>query len=757
MLFFGDVGHPSDNCAARLQALQEQQKGYLCSYCGSVDHTSENCSKLKENIAREKADINRRNIEKYEANKQLTAKGQENTYQTQQGKADNEGQFKQVPDQLPSPGGSHIHPGGMGGTGGGGPPPRKPNGDTNLPPDKTDDEEDQEEEDSDRTETVSDSTSGEGVRIVKRDGTELSLKQLLKLINKTKKQRKRCLYRKGNGGGGGDSSPSSSGGSEDDSDESDLDIEGLRGKRGHRGQRGRIGPVGSMGPVGPIIHVPMPASQPVPVTVPSKDANITISNDGMEWSFQTLNDSLTQMFAQQASLNQTLHSHLTQGIQAQGDQAAALQQLAFSSHQREYDRLFNAIPIYDGEDPSKCEVWIKKLETACRTGKRDIRDVAITCAEGPVLEVINSIKVDEEWPVLRDKIRQCFSENKTPVHAAALLDEFPTQTANQNLRYFLYKYIKLHKMATGIKARDDFDLQQKLHFLKRLRNTRIANKIGRNAEFKDYNKFSLAMCFGRALEMEGEFQVGEKCIATEEPEVMAIEMAKMTDAEICQVTQGGIIPPQGNTNPAKKYNANPCFRCGLPGHKAVDCPTKDKDKPPEIGGKIHHFLEANTPVDRDLWADFFNKCVKAQAVKKFRRYRKKFQEAVTTAQGTTTPVGMVAVSPGAMSPVTRTTTKKVTFAQPLVEAKNRNKGDQKGKAEAGPSKINQPTPKRKPTSKVKKEINAIDSGANVDLGELTPEEQEMLETLNTTGDFETDTVDDTTEGTSEDSDSEETE
>ena len=58
------------------------------------------------------------------------------------------------------------------------------------------------------------------------------------------------------------------------------------------------------------------------------------------------------------------------------------------------------------------------------------------------------------------------------------------------------------------------------------------------------------MCFSRALEMEGEFQVGEKCIATEEPEVMAIEMAKMTDAEICQVTQGGIIPPQGNAKPA---------------------------------------------------------------------------------------------------------------------------------------------------------------------------------------------------------------
>ena len=76
---------------------------------GTVDHTSENCSKLRENIAREKADINRRNIEKYEASKQHTAKGQENAYQTQQGKADNEGRTKQVPDQPPSPGEPHIH------------------------------------------------------------------------------------------------------------------------------------------------------------------------------------------------------------------------------------------------------------------------------------------------------------------------------------------------------------------------------------------------------------------------------------------------------------------------------------------------------------------------------------------------------------------------------------------------------------------------------------------------------------------------
>ena len=253
--FCGDVGHPSDNCAARLQALQEQQKGYLCSYCGAVDHTSENCSKLKENIAREKADINRRNIEKYEASKQHTAKGQENTYKTQQGKLIKRDSLNKSQHNRPLLGylihtqeeweeleeGDNLLENQI--------------EDRNLPPDKIDDEEDQEEEDSDRTETVSDSTTGEGVKIVKKDGTELSLKQLLKLVNKTKRRRKKRSYRKGDGGGGGDSSPSSSGGSEDDSDESDLDIEGLRGRRGHRGQRGRIGPVGPMGPVGPVIHM----------------------------------------------------------------------------------------------------------------------------------------------------------------------------------------------------------------------------------------------------------------------------------------------------------------------------------------------------------------------------------------------------------------------------------------------------------------------------------------------------------------------
>ena len=325
-----------------------------------------------------------------------------------------------------------------------------------------------------------------------KDGKEMSLGQFLKARCKYRRRRKK---RKDKGDDGGGSSPSSSGNS-DGEESSEFEIAAIQGKRGYQGQRGRTGPPGLTGPT---IEIPFPQWPTAPATKPP-EPNITLNSTGMEESFKGLSDSLNRIFVQQATLNQTLQGHVTLGIQAQDEQAQALRLLAASSQQRDYDRLFNAIPMYNGEDPTACEAWLQKLESACRTGRRDIRDVAITYAEGPVLEVINSVKEDEDWPVLKDEIRRCFSQNKTPVHVAALLDEFPSQGPNQNLRAFLYKYPKLHKIATGVQARHDYDLRQKLHFLKHLRNTCIANKIGRSAEFKDYNNFSLAMCFGRALE-----------------------------------------------------------------------------------------------------------------------------------------------------------------------------------------------------------------------------------------------------------------
>ena len=85
-----------------------------------------------------------------------------------------------------------------------------------------------------------------------------------------------------------------------------------------------------------------------------------------------------------------------------------LNKLVENTHQREFDKLFNAIPIYDGEDPDKFELWLTQLENACIVGKRDVREVAICSCAGPVLEVINSIDPTEPWSIHRDELRRCY-------------------------------------------------------------------------------------------------------------------------------------------------------------------------------------------------------------------------------------------------------------------------------------------------------------------------------------------------------------
>ena len=61
----------------------------------------------------------------------------------------------------------------------------------------------------------------------------------------------------------------------------------------------------------------------------------------------------------------------------------------------------------------------------------------------------------------------------------------------------------------GMSPKEDHDLMQKVEFLKRLYNKFIGNKIIRSNAFNSYMTFSMTDCFSKALELEGEYQVGE--------------------------------------------------------------------------------------------------------------------------------------------------------------------------------------------------------------------------------------------------------
>ena len=285
--------------------------------------------------------------------------------------------------------------------------------------------------------------------------------------------------------------------------------DGRRGPRGHRGQRGRTGPPGrdgAMGPMGPVGPRGFPGRDGLSTTggpltstglgiPPTFNANL--STIGMENSLHYLGESLNHVMQFQQNVNRNMVEHLNMTVKNQLLQGQALGQLVENTRQRELDKLFDSIPVYDGEDPEKFEPWLSKLESACLVGKRDVREVAICSSTGPVLEVLNSIEDKEDWATHRDELRCCFSTNKTRVHAADLLSNFRCQHANENLRSFIHQYTKMHRQATGLKPDNDYDLSRKVEFMKRIRNTQIANKIIRSNRFKDYTRYSLQACFAR--------------------------------------------------------------------------------------------------------------------------------------------------------------------------------------------------------------------------------------------------------------------
>ena len=169
-----------------------------------------------------------------------------------------------------------------------------------------------------------------------------------------------------------------------------------------------------------------------------------VSMIAVENSLHYVGESLSRLMLTQQNVNRNMVDHLNLTAEVQDVQTHILNKLVENTHQREFDKLFNAIPIYDGEDPDKFEPWLTQLENACIVGKRDVWEVAICSCAGPVLEVISSIDPTEPWSVHRDELRRCFSPNKTRVHAANLLNNFHPQHAMENLQSCIHQYSKIH-------------------------------------------------------------------------------------------------------------------------------------------------------------------------------------------------------------------------------------------------------------------------------------------------------------------------
>ena len=167
---------------------------------------------------------------------------------------------------------------------------------------------------------------------------------------------------------------------------------------------------------------------------------------------------MNRLLEAQRYVNQTMAAHMNALTAAQETRSVALAQLVENTHQREFNKMVNAISIYDREDPDMFEPWLEQLQNACRVGKHDIWEVAMCCTSRPVLEVLQSMDPGLGWSKICDKLWRCFSPNRTSTHTAALLITFRKQNKNENLRSFIYQYTKLHAQATGMSPKDDYNL-----------------------------------------------------------------------------------------------------------------------------------------------------------------------------------------------------------------------------------------------------------------------------------------------------------
>ena len=646
-------------------------KEVMCSFCGGNTHDYRDCPMMHQYI-REQADaLAQRRLEEYQQPREwgeyeiprqlpphqepLFRRGGPDDRRpiSSQGLSKQRVQEQRAVTKSGMTGLAHQHPmGGIAPGGGGG---TLPPGKGGPPDDKRDDESDEEENEEDDTdeETVSVTSS-----------SQVSASRERPLIWSSGQRN----IKEGAGDPPEDPNDPSGGGNVGD---------GRRGPRGHRGQRGRTGPPGrdgAMGPMGPVGPRGFPGRDGLSTTggpltstglgvPPTFNANL--STIGMENSLHYLGESLNHVMQFQQNVNRNMVEHLNMTVKNQLLQGQALGQLVENTRQREFDKLFDSIPVYDGEDPEKFEPWLSKLESACLVGKRDMREVAICSSTGPVLEVLNSIEDKEDWATHRDELRRCFSTNKTRVHAADLLSNFRHQHANENLRSFIHQYTKMHRQATGLKPDNDYDLSRKVEFMKRIRNTQIANKIIRSNRFKDYARYSLQACFARALELEGDFQVGE--VVT--PNYVQAQLLAVEGEGAIEVAAGDAsndakpVDNQGTASPGM-YNPNVCWRCGQVGHFARDCPAQDPQLTKALG-RLHHTLEAETPIGRSLLNEFFNKLMRSERKQEIAKAKlKKARQQLNVSQSTTSAGGGSApVTTPAQAPVIPTGSPAITPPQ----------------------------------------------------------------------------------------------
>ena len=220
--------------------------------------------------------------------------------------------------------------------------------------------------------------------------------------------------------------------------------------------------------------------------------HITLDTSALENTFNSVGQSMLQLTRAQDQMNRKLQQHIQQGQLNMQAHMGALQQLANSTYQRNFDHIFASIPIYDGSDREGFFPWLECLEAAFFYSGRNVKNVIMALPHARSLRAI------------REELKRCFSDQTSLGHVAAQLENM-TQKPNEPLRLYIFRYSKIHKSVTKRDACYDTDPSRWFRSLTSITNTTIVDKITRSV-FLPQN---LQQCSQKALRLEASLQLFE--------------------------------------------------------------------------------------------------------------------------------------------------------------------------------------------------------------------------------------------------------
>ena len=131
----------------------------------------------------------------------------------------------------------------------------------------------------------------------------------------------------------------------------------------------------------------------------------------------------------------------------------AYRKMTRSNQAREDDALFAGIDVYDSEDPSKFEGWLDAVEQACNMTNRNLRKELMKKSSGAIKETLSMMNAAWTNNII-SKLRQDFSLMSTINRAREELKDLK-QLPGQPISSYMYKYGRIHFLATGNQARNE--------------------------------------------------------------------------------------------------------------------------------------------------------------------------------------------------------------------------------------------------------------------------------------------------------------